>query len=214
MLEQKGIQGKNKTSIIIATAAIIISLIACVVVLCSLIKAQNMLVAIESDNESDRQPDIEEELIEELSEESKTFAIDKYTFEYPGDWLSGEIVVNETPSFTRYYANFSDEQGNVLAQISCPPPETGFEAWTFESYSHSQVINNDVYRYHLSAGDPVESTDGIGWMYLIGMGTIENLNQLHPTGSFDCFLSTTTTWASEQDYDDFEMMYNSIEVVE
>lgn len=130
----------------------------------------------------------------------KTYSFGEYSFSYPADWSPA------TPTTTsdRMSMDFLNTKNEVVANLVCPMPETGYESWTFREFARSFTQNNRPYKIQVWFGEPTPES---------GVSTFLNMILMQRENEDTLAHSCQLMDLSANPYDEtFQTIYESVTV--
>lgn len=134
---------------------------------------------------------------------ARNFSYHGYRFALPSTWH---------PDLNGNGAAFFDETGAQVALLTCPPPETGYEAWKFERSEREMTKDGRTYGVELLLGTPDaelygEDVKGLGDLNIL---FLTRTGERQADWGASCqLISWSAAGASD---DDFRSMYASATV--
>ncbi len=133
--------------------------------------------------------------IENAEDTLPVYTYKDLSFSYPATWM----IKDARPS--NLLAVFYEED-ELVAELTCPIPETGFEAWNFEQFERNFEKDGRTYGTELWAGRPLPTEGDFPAKFLIFMhrNTWSNWSGENDADhSYACMLDLKTNLATDFD---------------
>ena len=128
-----------------------------------------------------------------------------YAYRIPEDWTYKTMMAGSGDTISDYLSiHYYDADGIESLYLSCPAPETGYEAWTEVTTDTRKIVSTTNARFIM--GEPVEGS-GLDYLYRIIIQTTYD-NEDGATTVTECEFSTMdSAMGDEETYYD---IYKSI----